>query len=245
MKLAMVGHLSRCILLAYRAPVSSVIDLIPDGLELVTRDGWAFWNIVACRIESMRPAGLPGPFGVSYHHVAYRLYVRAETAGGEIVEGLYFVRSDADKFLMSKAGNLLSDFRFHTANISLTVVEDRFTLDVRDSSGGAGDAHFSARSSEDARLSDDSCFASFDEAARFLKYRPLGLSCDADRRWLKVAEVFRDESRWDEKPLSVTDARWSFFDHMNQRDVQLELATRVAPIAYRWRLGRRERLAGA
>ena len=245
MKLTMSGHLSLCILLAYRTPVRSVIHLVPDELELVTQDGWAFWNVAACRIDRMRPAGLPSLFGVSYHHVAYRLYVRAGTAGGEILEGLYFVRSDADNFLMSKAGNLASDFRFHTAKIALTAVENLFTLDVQNSFSGAGDAHFSARLSERSSLKEGSCFSTFDEAARFLKYRPLGLSCDADGRLLKVAEVFRDESRWDERPLSVTDARWSFFDHADQRDVHLEMATRVAPIAYRWRLGRRERLAGA
>ena len=48
--------------------------------------------------------GLPAAFGISYHHVAYRLYVRARTADGRSLDGIYFVRSDADsRSVMSEA----------------------------------------------------------------------------------------------------------------------------------------------
>ena len=243
MTFTMTGRLSQCILLAYRTPVSSVSRLVPRGLELVTRGDWAFWNIVACRIDGMRPAGAPRLLGVSYHHVAYRLYVRAAIAGGQIIEGLYFVRSDADHCLMAKAGNLLTDFCFHPAKIALTANESRLTLSVQNSPGGAGNARLSVELNGEPIAYPDSCFDSPDEAGRFLKYRPFGLSRDAKGTWLKVAEVLRDESEWNEMPLRVTDAEWSFFESLNQRDVRLEHATCVAPIAYRWRLGRREKPA--
>src|SRR5215213_8264418 len=96
---AMNGRLSECLLLSYRTPARAVRKLVPGHLELVTRDGWAFWNVLACRVEGMRPAGVPKSLGVDYHHVAYRLHVKARTAAGETLRGLYFVRSDADSNL--------------------------------------------------------------------------------------------------------------------------------------------------
>ena len=49
----MVGRLSHCVLLSYRTPTDSVRGLLPPGLELRTHNGFAFWNIVVCRVERM------------------------------------------------------------------------------------------------------------------------------------------------------------------------------------------------
>jgi uncharacterized protein YqjF (DUF2071 family) len=239
MKLTLIGRLSECLLIAYRTPSESVRHLVPAPLQLVTRDGWAFWNVVACRIEKMRPTGTPRFAGMSYYHVAYRLYVRAEIAGGEMIDGLYFVRSDADSFLISEIGNLASDFKFHPAKIRHIEEADRLIFEVRDSDQGA--ARLRAALDQKPERAKDSCFASAEEAARFLKYRPMGLSCRDG--WLRVAQVFRDESRWKEAAVSIEQSRWSFFDTLSQKEIALEMATRVAPIDYRWQLGRRERLA--
>ena len=77
-----VGRLSDCLLLSYRTPADAVRQLLPRGLELVTRGPFAFWNVVACRVDGMRLAGLPASCGVSYSHVAYRLHVQARTGNG-------------------------------------------------------------------------------------------------------------------------------------------------------------------
>jgi hypothetical protein len=243
MMLTMEGRLDECLLLSYRAPADSVQYLLPEGLHLVTHDHWAFWNIVLCHIDSMRPAGTPRMLGLSYHHVAYRLFVRAKTAGGQTIDGLYFVRSDADSLLVSEFGNLASDFRFHAATVEQLNEANNLIFEVRDSENGIGDARLRVDLDIEPRLAEGSCFESFDEARAFLKYRPLGLACDSNERRLKFAEVFRDESKWDEKAISVVESQWNFFDHLKQNEVQLELATRVAPIDYRWRLGRNEPLA--
>ena len=46
------------------------------------------------------------------------------------------------------------------------------------------------------------------------------------------------------RPLEVVTARWPFLESLGQRDIFLELATRVAPSDYRWRLGRTLPVAG-
>jgi hypothetical protein len=262
LNLSTAGRLSECLLLSYRAPAESVRHLVPRGLDLVTRGGFAFWNVVACTVQNMRPAWMPEWCGVSYHHVAYRLHVQARTATGDgTLRGLYFVRSDADSALVGRLGNLLTDFQFHPARVELStrdgvltvaVQERGETPDPRDGepAGAAGDAI--ARVMVDgnvdaATLADGSPFASVAEAERVLRYAPLGLSVDLDGRYLKLAEVVRDEAAWSERPVRVLESHFRFFDALGleKSDVQLERATRVAPIEYRWRLGRRAALATA
>jgi len=83
-----------------------------------------------------------------------------------------------------------------------------------------------------------SCFDLYEGARAALKYQPLGLSVSRDGRRLKLAEVFRDESAWRERPVEVEEARFDFFEALGQPDMHLEMATEVDAIDYRWRLGR-------
>lgn len=241
----MEGRIDRCVLLSLRTPAEGVRRLVPRGLRLLVKEHartgevFAFWNIVLCHIDSMRPRGLPRWMGASYHHVAYRLMVESDDgapAGGSRWQGLYFLRSDADSALVCGSGDLLSDFRFHRARIER---EDRGGVEswmVR-SRDGEGDA--SCEVEEGDRGPDaGSPFADAGEARRFLKYRPFGLAPSAGGRRLRLAEVFRDESRWEERPARVGAARWSFLDAIGEGHATIEVASRVAPIEYRWRLGR-------
>lgn len=246
--LAMKGRVADCVLVSYRTPAHTVRRLVPRCLELVTRDGWAFWNVVACRVEGMRPVCAPTCLGVTFRHVAYRLLVRARTGDGRILDGLYFVRSDADSALVGRFGNLVADFEIHRAGVELSRSRDGtsgvLTLAVQGREE-RGDALVRIATEDCAAPAPDreSPFRSAAEAGQFLKYRPLGLSVDLDGRYLHLAEVKRDESAWRERPVRVLEAHWKFFDALGQDDVHLERATRVDPLDYRWRLGRRVRMA--
>lgn len=228
----MQGRISACVLLAYRTPKRGVEQLVPRGLELVTRGEWAFWNVVASRIEAMRPSGLPAWCGLGYTHVAYRLYVRS-TSTSKPVEGLFFVRSDADNALIATTGNWLSDFRFHHSQIEFKATNEDLNLKVHHPQAPA-ELHATPSTGEITSSFDSPCFSSRGEAAHFLKYRPLGLA--PGPKALRLAEVFRAETEWRETPLTVRTARFPFLEKFGAH--QLELATEVAPIDYRWRLGK-------
>src|ERR671932_694489 len=85
----MVGRLDPCWLFAYRTLEEEARRVLPPALEPVTYGGFAFWNVVVCRVRRMRPWFAPAALGVSYWHVAYRLYVRFYPAQGAAIEGLY------------------------------------------------------------------------------------------------------------------------------------------------------------
>jgi hypothetical protein len=212
--LTMVGRLDPCVLLAYSTPVECVRALVPAPLELVTRDGRAFWHVVACRVERMRPAGLPALLGMTYAHVAYRLAVKHGDT-----EGLFFVRSDVDSACVSLGGNLATDFRFHASPLHLTASGGAFELAV----DGEGRAQLST--TPGGPLVDDP----------LLSYRPVALSVRQGR--VIRARVERDASRWREHGVRVDAAAFAMLDaHGTTR---LERAAWVEPIDYRWNLGGR------
>ncbi|MEX0777579.1 MAG: DUF2071 domain-containing protein [Phycisphaeraceae bacterium] len=237
MTLTMVGRLGACLFAMYRVPVAQVGGLVPRGLELLTLGSWAFWGIVMCRVEAMRPAGMPSGLGMTYLHVAHRLYVRSRLADGRTLDGLYFLRSEANRAMVCLGGNRVSDFHFHRARIALESGPDeaRVTVQPRDMPA----SRLVARPAPRFELPADSCFTSVDQARVVLKYSPMGLSIHG--RHVHLAEVFRDESHWHESPLTVIESHWPCL-HKHAPGARLEMATRAEPIDYRWRLGRRERL---
>lgn len=229
--LTVVGNLDRCWLFTYRTSLDLARELLPRALEPVTYGGSAFWNIVVCHINSMRPKHFPAFSGVSYWHVAYRLYARLPLARGEAIEGLYFLRSDCDRRLMSLAGNLLTDFCFHTASLQLR--QDQQSLDIYLNSPDAP-AHARLLTSAAPCLEPHSVFSSLDEAAAFLKYKPYGLSLDRAGR-ANVVHITRDERAWRGRLVSVACADWTF---LRAYEVQPEICYEVEPIRYQWDRGR-------
>ena len=97
MKLEMVGRIDECFLLSYGIDLEQAAALVPVGLELITYRGAAFFNIVVCHIDRMRPRLTPRALGVTYWDIAYRVQVRATVTGDRLIEGLYFLRSDTDR----------------------------------------------------------------------------------------------------------------------------------------------------
>jgi hypothetical protein len=241
MKLEMVGRLIECFLISYAVDRARAAALLPTGLAPITCRDAAFVNIVACRIDHMRPRFAPYAAGVTYWHVAYRIQARAVVAGGGSIEGLYFLRSDVDRPLLGAVGNLLTDFRFHRARVRFCSQRERWTLHV-DSADGAASAVLCARAAGQDGLPPDSPFGSVEERERVLTYTAVGLSVPRSGRGLRVAEVLRDEAAWQEQPVVVEAASWDYLSRLRVGPMRLVRATRAAPIEYTWRLGRVERV---
>ncbi|XAM01670.1 DUF2071 domain-containing protein [Phycisphaeraceae bacterium D3-23] len=245
------GRLADTVLLTYRTPADSVREMLPDGLELVQRGPWAFWSVVCCRVEQMRPIGVPAALGVGLHHVAYRLRVQAMTASAEVIDGLYFTHSDADAPLpplFGAVGNRLTDLRLHRAEIAMNCGDDAMcvTVDPAASEAGYG-LRLDLAHAPAARL-EGSCFPTVEDARSFGRYPRAALSVhpskgDPERRTLHVMRVERVDSSWCETPVAVRDARLGYLDAIGQGgQAELEWAVRLRPMEYRWVLGERHAL---
>src|SRR5207244_4060875 len=84
------------------------------------------------RIERMRTISCPAMLGITYHHIAYRLYVEAVTANGETIRGLHFVRSDADNGIICALGNMFTDFKFHFSRVDMRTTSRQVRLRIED-----------------------------------------------------------------------------------------------------------------
>jgi len=245
------GRLAECVLVTYRTPYDSVAPLVPEGLELVRRGDFAFWSIVGCRVEHMRPVGLPATplTSLSYNLVGYRLMVQAMTDRAEVINGLYFVRSEVESRVVGVLGNRLADFQFHPAQVALEHDDNHARFSVTATPHGQADAEL-AVTHMPAALLPGSCFPTLADARDFCRYAPRGLSVeDVQRgsrsRWLKIVQVHRDARAWCETPVAIERARWGFLETLGQAKLmQPEWAVRVMPVDYRWELGRREALLG-
>jgi len=229
--LTVVGVLSRCWLFTYRTPIASAQHLLPQPLEPVIHNGYAFWNVVVSLVQHMRPRYFPSFVGITYWHIAYRLYVRLPLQNEKAIEGLYFLRSDCDNRFMAIAGNLMTDFCFHIANVQIQ--EQEALIDIRIDELEAS-AQVCLLKSDEPRLSPTSAFTSLEEAADFLKYKPNGISIQRNGA-ANVVRIARQEDLWRYRLMHVEKAHWSFFDSM---DVQPEICYQIEPIAYQWNRGK-------
>ena len=224
------GSIRRCWLFSWRTPEAQARSLVPAPMQLVTRDGFAFWNVVVCEMAAMRPAPLPAWIGLGYWHVAYRLHVRVREEGGRDLEGLYFVRSDCDHRLVAGLGNVLTDFRFRTARI--TVARSATSVEGQISASDAP-ARFRIDRTVAPILAAGSPFTDLAEAAAFLKYKPRAFS-PLTPGAVNAVQVVRDERAWHSRVVSVTEQDWNFF---TDREATPELCTEVEPIDYQWNRG--------
>lgn len=224
--LTMLGTLSRCWLFTYQTPAQSVVPLLPPELEPVQRRNYAFWNVVVCQVQNMHPKILRGAAGITYWHIAYRLYVRFKARSGETIEGLYFMRSDCDNRLLTVFGNLFTDFKFNLASVRVQQDSKSTQIDV---AAPGGDAHVKLSNSPPT-LPEYSAFTSLAEAEQFLKYKPNGISISTSGQ-ASVVHIVRDEKAWRSKLVVLQEARWAFFDDKN---VKPEICYEVGRINYQW-----------
>jgi hypothetical protein len=223
----MVGNIERCWLFAFHTPADEARKFLPRELDLVTRDGCAFWNVVFCQLRGMRPQLLPAFLGNSCWHVGYRLYVRFQPASGEPIEGLYFVRSDCNSRITCVMGNVVTDYKFNFAQVSLDESDQDINLTLTSSQAPA---RVTLSKTTPPQLPPHSLFSSLDKAAAFLKYKPFGISVNANGT-VNVVKIVRNEADWKSRLLHVQAADWKFFDDKN---AQPEICYQVEPIAYQW-----------
>ena len=191
-----------CFLVNFALRPDVLASKLPEHIRPDVHDGWSYLSIVIAEMERMRPAFMPRVLGITYSQVVYRAVV---VCGRE--RGVYFLRSDADSALMVVAGNALTFFRFHRADVTWSFAAGITRFSLRPKAGDAAgiDAEYDLAHAEN-QMPATSRFATLDRAQSFLT--ELYVAFGAKRRDGRVVAVRIQRNDW--RSLVVRDRVGSY-----------------------------------
>ena len=231
---AVEAFFDQSLVLTYAVPVAELGPLLPPCL---VADAWQQWGFVAVALvqtRSLRPQGWPAWLGRDFYLIGYRVFVRYTTTAGRRLRGLYILRSETDRQLMTLAGNLLTHYRYHTVDIehqqqgtATTVTSQLADLRV-EIQQPAGTVQLPAHSP----------FDTWQQARRFAGPLPFTFSYDAATQQVLLIEGVREH--WQPQPVEVAAAHIGFLKHLPFSEMQLASAFAVQDIPYHWQKGRTE-----
>jgi hypothetical protein len=218
------------LVLAYALPASVLEPLLPPTLEPDRHGELGFAAAAFVQTERMRPSFLPPAFGLDFFLGGYRVFVRV--AGRPSLRGLYIIRSDTDRRLLTFVGNLLTSYRYRTVDASCRCENGTLEIQVRPG------VHISADlKRRPAPLPPGSPFASLAEARRFAGPLPYTFHHEPETGLLLSVRGIR--SSWNPEPVSVDVRELAFFT-AERFGVEPTLANAfyVGGLDYRWERGR-------
>ena len=238
------AHFRHCLVLTYAYPEGVLLPLLPPGLALDVLRGLGFLAIAMVQTEGLRPVGVPAALGQDFFLTGYRVFSRFRTREGKTLRGLRILRSDADRELMVRAGNLLT--HYHYAHCTADVHEEHGSLRVKIDTGGEADVDVVADlAGKPAPLPAGSPFADLKEARRYAG--PLPFTFDYEPETHSIVRIQGVRRRWDPQPVAVEVRKATFLERgeLAGRPGVLASAFHLQDVPYRWERGVREALPRA
>jgi len=200
------GTIKRRLLVNFRADPAVVQRILPEPFRPKLHREHSLVGICLIRLEQVRPAGLPGPLGLSSENAAHRIAVEWTDAAGVEREGVFIPRRDTGSFLNRVAGGRVFPGEHHAAKFSITDIHGHidFWMESRDGSVAVRVVGDDADS-----LPASSCFGSLVEASAFFEGGSLGYSVTRDGDRLDGLQLRTMD--WRIRALSVTEVHSSFF----------------------------------
>jgi uncharacterized protein DUF2071 len=246
---AITAFFRHALVLAYAFPPEILEPLLPEGLALDTWSGpgkgcgrgWGFLAVALVKTEDLRPSFLPASMGRDFFLSGYRIFARLE--GEQSLRGLRILRSDTDRPLMARAGNVLTHYNYHLCEAEIEERDGERGIDMRwmvSTPRGEADLDVTARvGCELASLPAGSPFASIAEARRFAG--PLPYTFDYEQATGSIIAVRATRQEWNPLPVEVDVRRIAFLDSepFCRTTPVLANAFYVRDVPYRWERGRR------
>jgi hypothetical protein len=233
------------LVLTYALPAGLLEPLLPPGLALDVFDGLGFLAVAMVQTQGLRPAFLPRCLGQDFFLAGYRIFTRFRTGAGRELRGLRILRSDADRRLMVRAGNLLTHYRYRLA--SATVEESAAGMAIRvRTPGGEADVDVVAQwQPPPTTLPAGSPFADWHQARLYAG--PLPFTFDYEKQTHSIIVIEGVRENWKPTPAAVEVRKLSFleFPPFNQAHPVLANAFHVGHAPYAWKRGVREPIPAA
>jgi hypothetical protein len=224
------AHFRHSLVLAYALPASALEPLLPPTLEPDRHGDLGFAAAAFVQTEDMRPSFLPPALGLDFFLGGYRIFVRV--AGRPSLRGLYIIRSDTNRHLLTFFGNALTSYGYRTVDASCRCENGRLEIKVRPGVEISADLN-----RRPAPLPPSSPFASLAEARRFAGPLPYTFHHEPETGLLLSVRGVR--SSWNPEPVSVQVRELAFFTAERfGAEPRLANAFYVSGIDYRWERGK-------
>ncbi len=225
------GTIDRRILVNYRVDPPYLQRLLPGPFRPRCIHGMGIAGICLIRLKQLRPRSLPTLLGLSSENAAHRIAVEWEE-NGEYREGVYIPRRDTSSQFNTFIGGKLFPGIHHHAHFQVTEGDDSFQVQLvsdDDQTRVTVEAHVTSQ------LSENSIFASLEEASTFFEQGSLGYSVTREAGRLDSLELRC--FNWKVEPLQVTKAESSFFDDQQRfppGSAELDCALLMRAIRHEW-----------
>jgi hypothetical protein len=229
---AIKGVIKRRLLVNFRAKPSVVQRILPAPFRPKLQSGFAIAGICLIRLEQIRPAGLPGFFGLSSENAAHRIAVEWTDKAGMEKEGVFIPRRDTDSTLNHLAGGRLFPGEHSPAQFWVVDVGGRVELSMRSLDETVA---VNVAGQDSDQLPASSCFDSLAEASSFFERGNLGYSAtrDGDR----LDGLLLRTWQWRVRVLTVTKVHSSYFADLNrfpEGTIEFDHALIMRDIPHQW-----------
>ena len=226
------GLIRRRILVNFRVDPEILQRQLPPPFRPKRLGDDAIAGICLIRLEQMRPAGVPLPFGLASENAAHRIAVCWTDAQGQEQEGVYIPRRDTNSALHQLAGGRLFTGVYHPARFQVRDTGERidFRMESKD-----GHASIELRVCVSNRLPDTSRFPSLEAASAFFRAGALGYSTGSRSGQLDGMRLVTDD--WRVIPLKVEEVASSYFADATRcppGSVELDSALLMRDIPHHW-----------
>jgi Uncharacterized conserved protein (COG2071) len=241
--LPITGYFDFVLSLTYSIPAVILARILPPGLRLDEWNGLGFLAAAFVQAFEMRPTILPRFAGASYFFAGYRVFCRYQTNDGRELRGLRILRSDTDKTLMVRAGNLVTHYNYHLADIDLQRSADVLHLRIV-SRDGNGDAEVIADLNRPADfLPEGSPFLATRDARRFVGPMPFTFGYEPETN--SIIRVKGLRKGWKPRLIPVLVKELTFLNQSPFAETTPVLSScfYTEGINYYWKRGIREQLA--
>lgn len=234
---AVEAFFRRSLVLTYAVPSDVLMDLMDPGLELDTYDGWGFLAIAMVQTEDLRPRGFPHWLGRDFFLSGYRIFTRYQRPGQSSLRGLRIVRSDTDRAMMARLGNLFTRYHYRLAKVSVAATPERLEVKVQTPQNEADLELVADLTTIPAGLPSGSPFRSLDDARRYAGPLPFTFSYDADRNRMVIIKGVRTE--WNPQSVRVEVSRATFLEspRFAKAEIRLANAFYLENVPYCWMPG--------
>ncbi len=240
----------RSLVLTYALPAEALEPLLGPGLVLdryrstrAVDEEFGFVAIALVETRELRPKGFPPWLGRSFFLSGTRIFARFERPGKPSMRGLKILRSDTDKWAMSRLGNVFTHYNYALSDVTTEITDSRYEVRVK-STSGEGDLHVLAdlTSLGEAGLPSSSVFETMEAALHFAGPLPFTFSYDEESKKMVVIKGLRKS--WGPKAISVNVREAAFLDaKFPGIPARLSNAFYVENIPYAWKPGTLEDLA--